>query len=116
MSNTKRYKKLDQVYTGKLITMLCEGSLTCWKSSQNKQLPAKCRKIKDFAEGIVAYRKFTVMISKGGDTMILKAKLYIRKIVLETGLAIGSSTAEIGGIDAMLLKIQDGIPYIPGSS
>lgn len=51
--------------------------------------------------------------------MILKAKLFISgKIVLETGLAIGggSSTAEIGGIDANVIKNSDGIPYIPGSS
>ncbi|NLL12616.1 MAG: hypothetical protein GX267_04360, partial [Fibrobacter sp.] len=51
--------------------------------------------------------------------MILKAKLFISgKIILETGLAIGggSGTAEIGGIDANVIKNSDGIPYIPGSS
>lgn len=40
------------------------------------------------------------------------------KIVAETGLRVGTGrdVYEIGGIDSSVIKLPDGVPYIPGSS
>ena len=47
---------------------------------------------------------------------MMKEKLKIQ-IVVETGLHIGGTeTYEIGGIDNVVIKLPDGMPYIPGSS
>ena len=47
----------------------------------------------------------------------MKSKKYEIKIVVNTGLHIGGTEQyEIGGIDNVVIKTPDGMPYIPGSS
>jgi len=51
--------------------------------------------------------------------MWLRSKIFIKgKIKLLTGLHIGGSKSalDIGGVDNLVIKLADGIPYIPGSS
>jgi len=51
--------------------------------------------------------------------MQLKKKIFIKGFIkAETGLRVGGSkeTMEIGGVDLSVIKLPNGLPYIPGSS